>query len=157
MQNFQLHSASILPDFSHSRWRHFPGQGHLHIANSAEDGESLAFLSISRSGTAMDIPAAYHSWIDWIGDGTGLPDSILHIHAGMTVLLAARVITRRSLGTLFPFAFVVMAEVGNEVMDYLLYGWRTADTLLDLANTFFWPFVLSLGIRLRPMRAHATR
>lgn len=27
MQNLQLLLASILPDSSHSRWRHFPGQG----------------------------------------------------------------------------------------------------------------------------------
>ncbi|RYF00805.1 MAG: hypothetical protein EOO77_33585 [Oxalobacteraceae bacterium] len=30
----------------------------------------------------MDIPAYYHTVILWIGDGTGLPDEILHIHAG---------------------------------------------------------------------------
>lgn len=100
----------------------------------------------------MNIPAIYHSWIDWIGDGTGLPDSILHIHAGMIVLMTARLITRRSLGTFIPFAFVLVAELANELMDYLLYGWRTADTLTDLANTFFWPLAISAGVRLRPLR-----
>lgn len=100
----------------------------------------------------MNIPAVYHSWIIWIGDGTGLPDSILHIHAGMAVLMAARLISGRGLGTFVPFVFVVAAEFANELMDYLNYGWRAADTLLDLANTFFWPFVISLAIRLRPLR-----
>lgn len=101
----------------------------------------------------MDIPAIYHSWILWIGDGTGLPDAILHIHAGLAVLLLARVVSRRSLATFIPFAFVVLAETGNEVMDYLAYGWRAADTYADLANTLFWPFVFSAAIRLRPMVA----
>ncbi|WP_395392683.1 hypothetical protein WBP07_16490 [Novosphingobium sp. BL-8A] len=105
----------------------------------------------------MDIPGIYHSWIDWIGDGTGLPDSILHIHAGMAVLMLARLVTGRSLGTFIPFAFVVGAEFANELMDYLHYGWRAADTYADLANTFFWPFVISLGVRIRPLASQRAR
>lgn len=105
----------------------------------------------------MDIPAIYHSWIIWIGDGTGLPDAILHIHAGLAVLLVARLITKRSLGSFIPFVFVILAESANEFMDYLNYGWRAADTYSDLANTFFWPFVISLCVRLRPMTARDYR
>lgn len=99
----------------------------------------------------MDIPATYHSWIIWIGDGTGLPDTILHIHAGLAVLLLTRIVTRRSLGSFVPFGAVVVAEIGNEVLDYLYYGMRWADTLADLGNTFFWPLVISIGVRVRPM------
>ena len=87
----------------------------------------------------------------WIGDGTGLPDAILHIHAGLTILMVVRLISRRSLGTFIPFAFVIVAELANETMDYLTYGVRWADTVSDLGNTFFWPFVISLAVRLRPM------
>ncbi|MDP1028785.1 hypothetical protein Q5H91_16300 [Sphingomonas sp. KR1UV-12] len=99
----------------------------------------------------MDIPALYHQFILWIGDGTGLPDAILHIHAGLAILLAVRVVTGRSLGTFIPFAVVVVAELGNETMDYLAYGMRWSDTLSDMANTWFWPFVISLAVRIRPM------
>lgn len=99
----------------------------------------------------MSFPKFYHSLIVWVGDGTGLPDSILHIHAGMAVLLLARLVSGRSLGTFIPFAFVVLAEVANEILDYMAYGWRPTDTYLDIANTLFWPFVLSLAVRLRPM------
>lgn len=99
----------------------------------------------------MNIPALYHGWIEWIGDGTGLPDAILHIHAGLAILLLVRLVSGRSLATFIPFAAVVIAETGNEVMDYLVYGLRTADTLADFGNTLFWPFVISLGVRLRPM------
>jgi hypothetical protein len=101
----------------------------------------------------MNLPEYYHSWITWIGDGTGAPDAILHIHAGLAVLLLTRLISGRSLATFIPFAAVVVAEAGNEIMDYLVYGMRWADTLADVANTLFWPLVISLGVRLRPIAA----
>ena len=100
------------------------------------------------------IAARYHAFIDWIGDGTGLPDTILHIHVGMIVLMLARVVTGRSLGSFVPLAVVVAAEAFNEIMDRLLYGsWRWPDTSLDIANTLFWPTVICLGVRLRPLAA----
>lgn len=99
----------------------------------------------------MNIAATYHRWILWIGDGTGLPDTILHIHAGLAILLAVRLLSGRSLATFIPFAVVLAAEIGNETMDYMVYGMRWGDTLADLGNTLFWPFVISLGVRLRPM------
>lgn len=107
----------------------------------------------------MDIPGLYHSWITWIGDGTGLPDAILHIHAGLAVLLISRIVSGRSLGTFIPFGVVVIAEFANEFLDYLHYDIRWADTMADLGNTLFWPFVISLGVRMRPMalRDHPRR
>ena len=100
----------------------------------------------------MSLPSTYHAFIDWIGDGTGLPDTILHIHAGMAVLLIARVLSGRSLGTFIPLSFVALAEGANEVMDRLEFGsWRWADTLSDIGNTLFWPSVICLAIRIRPM------
>jgi len=100
---------------------------------------------------SSDLLPLYVEFIQWIGDGTGLPDTILHIHAGMAVLLLARLLTRKSLGTLVPLAFVDVAELGNEIMDRLYYGsWRWPDTLMDVLNTLLWPIVLSLAIRLRP-------
>jgi hypothetical protein len=99
----------------------------------------------------MSLPARYHGWIDWVGDGTGLPDTILHIHVGLAVLLVTRLMSGRSLATFIPFLAVMVAEAANEVMDYLLYGLRWEDTLSDVANTLFWPLVISLGVRLRPM------
>ena len=43
----------------------------------------------------MNLPKLYHELILWIGDGTGLSDAILHIHAGLAVLMIARVVTER--------------------------------------------------------------
>ena len=104
----------------------------------------------------MDFPSLYHDVIIWIGDGTGASDSLLHVHAGLAVLFLARLVTRRSLATPVPFLVVCVAEIANEVMDRLNHGsWRWEDTLPDIANTLFWPFVLMIGLRLR--RARETR
>ncbi len=104
------------------------------------------------TAAAGQAPAFYQRFILWLGDGTGLSDTVLHIHAGMAVLMLARIVTRRSLGSLVPLSVVVAAELFNEVMDRLYYGsWRWADTLGDVANTLFWPLAICLAIRLRPM------
>ena len=104
----------------------------------------------------MDLPALAHHLTVWIGDGTGASDTLLHVHAGMAVLFLARIVTRRSLATPVPFLVVLVAELANEVLDRLSYGsWRWEDTLLDIVNTLFWPFVLMVGLRWR--RAHELR
>ncbi|KQR82251.1 hypothetical protein [Sphingomonas sp. Leaf343] len=108
---------------------------------------------VSRPGPHT-LPGLWHQFIDWIGDGTGLPDTILHIHAGMAVLMLARVVTRRSLGSLVPLSVVIVAEAFNEIMDRLQFGsWRWPDTTLDIVNTLLWPTIICLGVRFRPMIA----
>ena len=98
----------------------------------------------------MGIPQLYQRLILSIGDGTGASDSLLHVHAGMALLIIARLISRRSLATPFPFLCVCAAEVANEVLDRLSYGsWRWPDTTMDAANTLFWPLVLMLGLKVR--------
>lgn len=98
------------------------------------------------------IADAYHALILWIGDGTGLPDALLHVHAGMAILMLARLITRRSLGTFIPLSLVAAAEAGNEILDRInFHGWRLDDTMLDIVNTLFWPTVICVAVRLRPM------
>lgn len=99
----------------------------------------------------MDFPTRYHAFILEIGAATGMPDPLLHVHAGLVILLLVRLATRHGLGSFIPFAVVVVAELGNELMDHLAYQPLLGDTLADIANTLFWPFVISLGVRLRPM------
>jgi hypothetical protein len=102
---------------------------------------------------SMDVASAYGRFTQWIGDGTGASDALLHVHAGLAVLLIARLVTRRSLATPIPFAIVCLAELVNEVLDRIHYGsWRWWDTSLDVVNTLFWPFVLMIGLRLRSPR-----
>lgn len=97
---------------------------------------------------------AYQRFILWIGEGTGLPDTVLHIHAGLAVLMIARVVTGRSLGSFVPWLVVLAAEAANEVMDRIIYdSWRWPDTINDVVHTMFWPTVICLGVRLRPLIA----
>lgn len=109
----------------------------------------------NEQGERVSIPQVYHEWILWIGDGTGLPDAILHIHAGLAIMVLVRLLSRRSLGSFIPFGVVLLAELLNELLDCLHYGLRWNDTIADVGNTLFWPFVISLGVRLRPLLAPA--
>ncbi|MCW4463475.1 hypothetical protein OK349_17340 [Sphingomonas sp. BT-65] len=94
---------------------------------------------------------------DAIADDTGLGNTILHIHAGMLILLVARLISGRSLPTFVPFAAVLALELANEGIDRVNHGtWRWVDTTGDMVSTLFWPFVLSLATRLRPIRESAS-
>ncbi len=98
----------------------------------------------------MDIPALYARMIQAIGDGTGMADSLLHVHAGMAVLLITRIVTGYRLSTPVPLAVVALAELANEVLDRIYWGsWRWEDTSLDILNTMFWPTMLFIGLRLR--------
>jgi len=96
-----------------------------------------------------DIPRQYHHLTLWISDKTGLADNLLHIHGGLIILVLARLVSRHTYGSFVPFLCVVLAEGANELLDCLAYGWRPADTYLDIANTFFWPLLISLADRLQ--------
>ncbi len=99
----------------------------------------------------MSFPQYYHNAILCISERTGFSDSVLHIHAGLTILLIVHIVSRRSFATFIPFAFVVLAEGVNELLDYLAHGWRPTDTCLDIVNTLFWPFTISLVARVQPI------
>jgi hypothetical protein len=101
----------------------------------------------------MDIAAVYDGITSAIQNETGASDSLLHVHAGMAVLLVARVLTGKSLATPVPFLIVCVAAVINEGFDRLNHiVWRPTDAALDLVNTLFWPLVLMIGLRLRRAR-----
>lgn len=87
-----------------------------------------------------------------IADDTGLGNTILHIHGGLAILMIVRLLTRRSLGSFWPFSAVVALELLNEMLDRINHGgWRWPDTIGDVVNTLFWPLVISIGVRLRPL------
>lgn len=101
----------------------------------------------------MNIADLYESLTLSIGEETGASDTLLHVHSGMAVLLIARVISGRSLATPIPFLAVCLVAVANEILDRVTHGaWRWWDTLFDLVNTIFWPFVLMVGLRVRRSR-----
>ena len=72
--------------------------------------------------------------------------------------MIARLVTRRSLGHAVPWTVVAIAEVFNEAMDRLHYGsWRWPDTASDVVNTLFWPTVICIGVRWRPLLSRDRR
>ncbi|MGF7148030.1 hypothetical protein FHS96_001639 [Sphingomonas zeicaulis] len=88
--------------------------------------------------------------IIWIKHGSGLSDPVLHFHAGMLVLVAARLFWRRPLASFVPLAVTLAAALANEVLDRIILGsWRWPDTRSDLFHTLVWPVLLSLGAWLR--------
>lgn len=88
-----------------------------------------------------------------IANDTGFANALLHVHGGLLILFVARMVSGRSLGTFIPFATVVALELLNEGIDRINHGaWRWDDTIADVVNTLFWPFVLSLAIWWRPDR-----
>lgn len=100
----------------------------------------------------MDIGALYQQTVLWIGVSSGLPDTVLHIHSGLAVLVLSRVFTGRSLGSPTPWVIVLVAALGKEVLDRATYGsWRWADSTSDIVHTMFWPTVICLGVRFRPL------
>lgn len=105
----------------------------------------------------INISQEYHKLILWISEKTGLADNLLHIHSGLMIFLAARLITCRPYHSFTPFLCVVLAEASNEILDYLAYGWRPTDTYLDISNTLFWPLMISLIDRLRPVSKRDSR
>lgn len=101
----------------------------------------------------MNLISLYESITLSLGEETGASDSLLHVHAGMAVLLLARIVSGRSLATPIPFLVVCVFAVGNEVLDRANYGlWRWPNTVGDILNTIFWPFILMVGLRVRRSR-----
>lgn len=99
----------------------------------------------------------YARIIQWTGETTGASDTILHIHAGLAVLVVARVILGRSLASPWPLLMVYLAELTNEVLDYFAHGAVMPDTFRDVINTVFWPTVVFIGLNLRPLRTAESR
>ncbi len=82
----------------------------------------------------------------------GLSQDALHIYVGLIVFVVVAVPTRQA-GNLPLIAVVVTATLG-EVTDMRddinsLGAWRWRASLHDLANTVFWPFVITLLVRAR--------
>ncbi|AMU95647.1 hypothetical protein AOA14_13615 [Sphingopyxis terrae subsp. terrae NBRC 15098] len=92
--------------------------------------------------------ADYHGLILDIGAATGLPDAMLHLHAGMLIFLATALVVRRGLHDILPLGIVIIAACGNEVLDRINLGnWNWPDTRMDLFNTIVWPLATLLVAR----------
>lgn len=85
---------------------------------------------------------------------TGLSRDALHIYVGLTLLIAASCITRKSLGSFSSWLVVLAGASLIELFDLMddkasLGYWRWGASLHDIANTLFWPTVLVVACRFR--------
>ncbi|WP_235538648.1 hypothetical protein [Sphingomonas sp. Root710] len=99
------------------------------------------------------IVEAYIGLVDWIAAATGFEDRLLHVHAGLLILLIARVVTRRPLSSPVPLACVCIAELVNEIFDRLYHGRWMPDTTSDVINTLLWPLAIFVLTRWMPGKA----
>lgn len=100
----------------------------------------------------MNLIQSYADAIAWLAARSGWTDPMLHMNAGLAVLLVAIVTTRRSLGDVAPLVLVVIAALANEAMDYLHHGSVMPDTATDLMQTVFWPAMLTAVARFNQSR-----
>ncbi|PZT88492.1 MAG: hypothetical protein DI637_07810 [Citromicrobium sp.] len=103
----------------------------------------------------MDLTTRYAQLVSWFSSNGTVPDTVLHIHGGMAIMLIVRVISGRSLATPWPVLGAIVAALLKEFADYLAYDTIKPDTFSDIAHTVFWPIVLFLGLRLRRARQSA--
>ena len=87
----------------------------------------------------------YHDWKIWVSQATGLPDSVLHIQAGLLIFLAARFVTGKKYRSFNPFLFVVFLECTNEALDAAAGAFNLKDTMYDIFYTLVWPFLISVA------------
>jgi len=100
----------------------------------------------------MDLASHYSQFVNWLGGGGAMLDTVLHIHGGMTIMVVVRVLTGRSLATPWPLLAVVIAALTKEFVDFMSYDVIKPDSLNDIAHTLFWPTVLFVGLRVRRTR-----
>jgi hypothetical protein len=79
----------------------------------------------------MDLITAYKDMTDAIEAVTGFSRPMLHLHAGMMIYIATQALLRERRGSVAALSMVVIAELGNEVMNRLYWGsWRPRDYAL---------------------------
>lgn len=78
----------------------------------------------------------------WLANTLQLDHATLHVHVGLLIWVVCVVIAG-DIGAVWPLLVVTAAELFNELLDRLRAGsWRVPDTIADIVNSVFWPFVL---------------
>lgn len=102
----------------------------------------------------MSLPDIYtlvfHEWARMLP----IPGSQLHIHAGLAILVCARLLLGLSFRSLWMIAIVCLAALAKELADWIYHGEIKPDSFTDIINTVGWPVAIVLAARLRspPLR-----
>lgn len=109
----------------------------------------------------IQISADYQAVKLMLVDGSGLAKDALHVHFGLAVFVAARLVWRWRYGWAVAWLAALAVAVGGEWIDMrgeALSGALQPDSAHwhDIWNTMFWPTVLALvGRWLQPTRPAA--
>jgi lipoprotein signal peptidase len=96
----------------------------------------------------MNLISVYAEAVRWFSELTGWTDAMLHLNAGLAIMVVAAVALARAPGDGWPLLAVIAAALGNEAMDYLHYGVFMADTVSDIGQTIFWPAIILIMTRI---------
>jgi hypothetical protein len=91
---------------------------------------------------------AYSQLKNDIGEMSGSQENLLHIHLGLIIFVLAALLMRRKMRSPLPLAIVAVFALMNEIVDFLS-EWPSSlsHSIVDVANTLFWPLVLFLIAR----------
>jgi hypothetical protein len=99
----------------------------------------------------------WHHVKDWLAHATGLDMDALHVHAGVLLQIAAAIVLRRPLRSVWPWLVVLGAESANEIYDYTYEVWpgderriQLAEGIRDLWNTMVIPSLILILARYAP-------
>jgi hypothetical protein len=92
----------------------------------------------------MSFLASLHDWKDCLVATLGTTHDMMHVHVGLALYVVAQLAQRTRRGSMFALNAVVAAEVLNELVDHLVKGSFSRDTLSDVLLTLLWPVVLTV-------------
>lgn len=85
---------------------------------------------------------------DWAGH-LGMPAPLLHVHAGLVILVGARLVFGLSFRSFWMIAIVLLAAFAKELADLAYHGVVKPDALSDVLHTTGWPIAIVMIARLR--------
>lgn len=105
----------------------------------------------------MDPIQAYSGMIAWLSLSTSWSDALLHVNAGLAIMVATAMVLNRAPGECQTFFAVAAAALGNEVLDYLHHGAVMPNTVSDSALRVFWPALYFAMTHIPRVRVGRTR
>ena len=102
----------------------------------------------------MDVLRGWEWTKQFLSDELQLTHAMLHVHVGLALFVAFTLLLRRPSGSPLPLLLVLLAEAGNELMDFSRYyssgwPWTVAPTAHDIVETLLWPLLLTLAAQFR--------
>ena len=93
--------------------------------------------------------AVYYSYAKTaVSSAMGMPEDLLHVHAGLLIFVFAALLLGRKMRSWIPIGLVFFFAILNEVVGSLASEAQTPfEPFFDVLNTVFWPSLLFLIAR----------